>query len=259
MVDVRELWKYRDLLRSFVTRDIKLRYRQTALGVVWVVLQPLLAAGVFTFVFGRVAHLSSNGVPYLPFAYAGLMAWTAFSTVWNRAAMSMTAYSAMISKVYFPRLLLPLSTVGSALLDFTIAFVLQILLLIRYDVPLQVRLLLVPALLVITVLLAVGLGLMAAALVVRFRDVGYVLPIAIQLLLFASPVAYAVSRVPSNDRWFVSLNPLSGILETFRWAILGVGPLRGAELLYSIVAAVVAALLGAVVFNSLERNFADVI
>jgi lipopolysaccharide transport system permease protein len=258
-VNLVELWQYRDLLRSFASRDVRLRYRQTALGVIWVVLQPLLAAGVFAFVFGRVAHLPSQDVPYVVFAYAGLLAWTPFSNVLTRASTVLLGASGMVSKVYFPKLLLPVSVIGSSALDFVVAAAVLLLLLPIYSIPLTWQLLALPFFVFITMCLALGAGFITSALTVRYRDVGYIVPLLLQLLLFISPVAYSLDAVPQQYRWVVAANPLTGALEASRWAALGLHNLDVGALVYSTVCAAVLVSLGAFVFTSLERDFADVI
>ena len=226
-VHLPELWQARDLLLSLAARDVKLRYRQTALGILWVVLQPLIAAGIFTFVFGKVARLPApEGVPYLVFSFAGLLAWNAFNATLTKSSSCLVGNAQLVSKVYFPRLILPLSTVVSVLLDFAVSLVVMALLLMIFHVPPHLSLLLLPAWLGLIVLLALGVGLYGAALMVSYRDVQYVLPVATQFLLYASPVGYALSAVPARWRDLFALNPLTGLLEGFRWSLLGVGHLH---------------------------------
>lgn len=257
-VDFSELWRYRDVFWALGRRDVKLRYRQTAMGVVWVVLQPLLAAGVFSFVFGRVADLPSQGVPYFVFAYAGLLAWNAFSETITRATASLVTHQAMVSKIYFPRLMLPLSSLLSTLLNFVVAAAVLLILLLTNDIALRVQLLVLPAWLIMLLLLSTGLGLMAGAANVLYRDVGYVVPVALQLLLYASPVAYSLDAVPPNLRGYLAVNPLTGVLEAFRWSAFGT-ELRLATLVWSLTASLVILVLGTLVFRRIERRFADVI
>lgn len=258
-VDLRELWAFRDLARSFAARDITLRYRQTALGVIWVIAQPLIAAGIFTFVFGRVAKLPSGGIPYLVFSYAGLLAWTAFSTTVIRSAGSLVGNVGIVSKVYFPRLLLPVSVLGSTLLDFLVSLCLMIVLLLVYHVSPGLNIVLLPVLLIILILLAVGVGAAAAALAVPYRDVQYMLPVLMQFMLYASPVAYAVAAVPGHLRALVGVNPLTGILEGFRWALLGGSPFPARYLIWSAAVSVIVFVAGVSLFKAYERDFADVI
>ena len=258
-VDVRELWEFRDLFLTLAARDLKVRYRQTALGVIWVVAQPLMASLIFAVVFGRVARLPSAGIPYLIFAYAGFLAWNLFNGVVTRAASCLAGNVHLISKVYFPRLVLPLSSTVAVLVDFTVALAVMAVLLVLYHMPVRVTLLLLPAGVGLVLLLAVGVGLSAAALSVRFRDVGHVLPVGLQLLMYASPVAYAVELVPPSLRPFFLLNPLSGALEAFRWSILGTSRPHAFLLVWSALASVACFLAGLVLFRRAERNIVDVI
>ena len=258
-VNLRELWQFRDLLRSFAARDITLRYRQTALGVTWAVLQPLIAAAIFAFVFGRVAKLPSDGVPYLVFAFAGLLAWTAFSSTVTKGSASLVGNVGMVSKVFFPRMLLPLSVLGSTLLDFAVSAVVLAVLMIVYGIVPTVAIVLLPIWLLLVLMLATGLGFIAAALAVPYRDVQYVLPVLLQFLLYASPVAYSLSAVPARLRPIMEINPLTGLLEAFRWSLLGVGRLPILAVTWSAIAATLVLLFGAFLFTAMERDFADVI
>lgn len=258
-VNLREAWRYRDVLRAFAARDFTLRYRQTMLGVTWIILQPLLAALSFAFVFGRVAGLRSEGVPYLVFALAGLLAWNAFNGVVTRGSLSLAAVGPMVSKVYFPRILLPLATLGSVLLDFVVALVIEIVLLLVSGVSLSWPLLLLPIWPVMIMGLGSGIALIASALAVRYRDVLQILPMAMQLMLFLSPVGYSVGAVPKDVRWAVAVNPLTGTLQGIRWSLFGRGSVGGWQVAWSAVAALLAVTAGAYVFSSLERDFADVI
>ena len=258
-VNLREVWRYRDLLLTLAERDVKLRYRQTALGVIWVVLQPLVGAGIFAFVFGRVAGLASDGIPYFVFAYAGLLGWNVFQNTFTRASASLVQNAQLVSKVYFPRLVLPLSTVLSALLDFAVAFAVMLVLLVVYRVEPGVRIALLPLWLLLLVALGVGLGLFAGALMVSYRDVQHALPVLVQFLLYATPAGYAVSAVPEGLRAVYYLNPLAGTLEAFRWSLLGAGTLPAAAVAYAAVVAALALLLGATSFMAMQRRFADVI
>lgn len=258
-VDLRELWEFRDLLVTFAGRDVRLRYRQTALGVIWVILQPLLAAGVLSFVFGGVAKLPSEGVPYFVFAFAGTLAWNTFSATLGKSSGSLVGNSALVSKVYFPRMLLPLSVLGSTILDFGVALVVMAVLLAIGGVAPGLPLLLLPVWLVLVLVMALGAGLVAASLMVRYRDVQFVLPVVIQFALFASPVAYSLDAVPESARPWFGLNPLVGLLEAFRWSLLDLDAPHGGALAYSVVAAALLLVAGAALFTRMERQFADVI
>jgi lipopolysaccharide transport system permease protein len=254
-----EAWRFRDLLMGLAGRDVRLRYRQTVLGAAWVVLQPLLAAAVFAFVFGRVAGLSSGGVPYFLFSYSGLLAWGVFFAVVTKASLCLVGNAALVSKIYFPRVVLPLSTVPSALLDFAVALALLAVLMPVYRVRPGLPLLSLPLWLGLVLLLGAGLGLVTAALTVRYRDVQYVLPVLMQLLLYASPVAYSVARVPARLRAVYFLNPLSGLLEAFRWSLLGGAPPPWGYVTYAAAFSVAALAAGLWWIGNTERSFADVI
>jgi len=258
-LDLGDIWQFRDLLLTLAGRDVRLRYRQTALGAIWVVLQPLIAAGIFSFVFGSVAHLKSDGLPYFVFSYAGLLGWNAFNSTLTKASTSLVQNAQLISKVFFPRLVLPLSTVFSSLIDFGVALAMLAVMLLVYHIAPTPGLLLLPLWLLLMLLLALGLGLLAAALMVSYRDVQYVVPVLTQFVMYASPVAYSVSNVPERLRAVYFCNPLSGLLEAFRWSLLGRGSLQTTALLYSTVFSLLAFVFGACTFKAMERRFADVI
>ncbi|MCU1459947.1 MAG: transporter permease [Acidimicrobiales bacterium] len=256
----RELWEFRSLLTRLAARDVTLRYRQTALGVTWVVLQPLLGAGILAFVFGRVAKLPGpRGVPYFVFSLTGMVAWTAFSQVATRASTSLVSNAQLVSKVFFPRLLLPLSTVLSTLIDVVVSLALLGALLVAYGVPLRSSILLLPVWIVLIISAALGIGMAAGAMMVRYRDVQYLLPVAVQFLLYASPVAYALRAVPLGARGVYEANPLTGLLEGVRWSVLN-SPRPSAGLVaYAASASILLLLAGLLFFNRVERQFADVI
>jgi lipopolysaccharide transport system permease protein len=257
--DLAEAWRARDLLFTFADRDLRLRYRQTALGVVWVILQPLIAAGIFTFVFGTVAGLSSDGRPYLLFAFAALTGWNLFSGILTRASGCLVANGHLISKVYFPRLILPLSVIPAALVDFAVALAMFGVLLALRGIAPTLAMLLLPFWVFLLAAGALGAGLIAGALAVRYRDVQYVLPVGVQLLLYASPVAYAAARVPEQWRALYYVNPLAASIEGLRWSLLGTTPPPPWAVAYAVIAAVVAMIAGLLVFRHMERGFADVI
>jgi lipopolysaccharide transport system permease protein len=258
-LDIRQLWLYRELLYTLGSRDITLRYRQTLLGVFWVVAQPLMAAGIFTFVFGRVANLPSDGTPYFLFAYAGLLGWNAFSNSLTKVSASLVGNSHLISKIFFPRLILPLSTLYSTMIDFAVALGMMLVLMALYHVPFGPRLVLLPVWLLLLEAGALGVGLYISAFMVKYRDVQYILPVAVQMLLYASPVAYGISAVPQRLLPFYHLNPISGLLEGFRWSLLGVGSLPTEALTYSALVSVACLVVGAFSFKRMERLFSDVI
>ena len=259
-LDLRELWRYRDLWLTLALRDVKLRYRQTALGVAWVVLLPLLASGIFTLVFGVVAKLPSNGSPYFLFVFAGYLGWNAFQNTLQRCGISLIGNTALVTKVYFPRIILPAASVLASLLDFAIGVVMLLLvLLVRGEVPSPLMLALVPLFMLILQMLALGLGFFSAALSVRFRDVMYVLPFLIQLLLYASPVAYGVSAVPDSVRRFYLLNPVAPLLDGLRSALLGRGDVHWLAIGTSAIASVAVLFAGTLFFLYQDRQYADVI
>lgn len=261
-----DIWHYRGLLLSLGLRDVKLRYKQTMLGVAWVVLQPLLSAGILTAVFGYIAAVPSpEGVPYFVFAYLGQMGWSLFSLTVTRTSGSMIGNIALVMKVYFPRPILPLATVLAVFLDFAISFAIAIPMVFWYGHGL-VNVPVVIAASVFLVLCATGIGLLLAALSVRFRDVIFVLPLLVQLGLYASPVAYGLSVARDNlsqhsSHYFplYMLNPLASLIEAFRWALLGHGLFMPGYFAYASVFSIVVFVVGFGVFRASEGKFADVI
>jgi lipopolysaccharide transport system permease protein len=259
-LDLRELWRYRDLWLTLALRDVKLRYRQTALGVAWVVLLPLLASGIFKLVFNVVAKLPSDGSPYFLFVFAGYLGWNTFQSTLQRCGISLIGNTALVTKVYFPRIILPAASVLASLLDFVIGVVMLLLvLLVRGELPSPMMLVLVPLLMLILQLLALGLGLFSAALSVRFRDVTYVLPFLIQLLLYASPVAYGVSAIPPSVRRIYLLNPIAPLLDGLRAALLGRGDVHWLAIGSAALVSVVVFASGTLFFLYQDRQYADVI
>lgn len=258
-LELGEIWRFRDLLWALTGRDLKLRYKQTALGVLWVVLQPLVAALVFAFVFGRVAKLPSGGIPYLAFAFAGLLAWNLFSNVVTKTSGCLVGNAHLVSKVYFPRLILPLSNVPAALVDFGVGILMMAGLMLAHGIQPGWGMLLLPVWTFLVLAFSLGAGLVASALSVQYRDVQHILPVALQILLYGSPVAYAVSAVPANLQAMYHLNPLASLLEGFRWSILGAGEVTPWGVTYATVMSLGALLIGVVAFKRMERGFADVI
>lgn len=258
-LNLREVWEFRDLLTRFTVRDLKLRYKQTALGIIWVVLQPLLAAGVLSFVFGKIAKLPSQGVPYFVFSYVGMALWTLFSQTLSKISGSLVGNAQLVSKIYFPRLVLPLSVMGSTMVDFLIAGALGIVVIAIGGVSPGLGVIALPAWILLALLLATGVGLASAALMVQYRDVGYILPVLTQLLLYGTPIAYALDAVPEGARWAVQINPLTGLIEGFRWSSIGTSAPSTGSIAWSATASIVVFVAGAFVFNRRERRFADVI
>ncbi|HEX4085161.1 MAG TPA: ABC transporter permease [Chthoniobacteraceae bacterium] len=251
--------EHRDLLGAFAMRDIRLRYRQTALGIAWVVLQPLLGAGLFAFVFGKVARLGSHGVPYFVFSFAGLLGWTLFANVIAKAGSVMIQNAGVITKIYFPRILLPLSAMLSSLVDFAIGLGVMAILLVTAHIGVAPRILLFPVWIAMLLVLALGCGLIAGALGVKYRDVPYITPVLLQFLIYGSPVGYGMMDVPARLQHWLWLNPVSAPLEACRWSLLGIGELNARALGYSAIIAVAVLGIGAWLFNWLESSFADVI
>lgn len=256
---LRELWQYRELLYFLIWRDVKVRYKQTFFGAAWAVMQPLLLMVVFSIFLGRLAGVGSEGLPYPIFAYAALVPWTLFAQSLIGSTSSVVGSTNLISKVYFPRILLPLAAVGSYLIDFFIALALLVVMMFFYKVQLSLSVLWVLALLPLAVLTALAVGLWLSALNVRYRDVQYVVPFLVQLWLFASPVAYSSSIVPERYRALYGLNPMAGVVQGFRWALLGAGDPPGPLIAVSVAMTLVIFVAGLFYFQRVERTFADVI
>ncbi|GAB2973831.1 ABC transporter permease [Actinotalea caeni] len=255
----REIWRAREVAIRLAQRDIIVRYRQTIFGIAWVVLQPLAGAGIFTIVFGVIADLSTEGVPTFVFTLAGMLAWNLFNGALGRSSSSMVSNQSLVQKVFFPRLLVPISSLASIVLDFLVGFSLLVVLMIIFGIAPGWQILLLPVWIVLTMLLGVGFGLAAAAYLVKYRDVGYVLPWFMQLLMYASPLAYALSAVPQNLRWLFEINPVTWFLEAFRWSTLGTAMPPVWQLVAIAVAGPLVFFLGTLVFQKNEREFADYI
>ena len=254
-----ELWSHREILYFLTWRDLKIRYKQTVLGALWAVIQPLMMMVIFTVVFGNFAKVPSDGLPYPIFAYSALVPWNFFGSALNRCIGSLVANTNIISKVYFPRLIVPISATLSGLVDFAISFVILLGMVFWLGIVPGWGILALPLFILLALLTALGIGLWFAALNVKYRDIGYGIPLLVQLWMYASPVAYPVSLVPEKWRWLYKLNPMTGVIEGFRWALLGKeSPDFGA---LGISAAVVLALLvgGTVYFKRTERTMVDVI
>ena len=258
-INLRDLWAYRELLYFLMWRDVKVRYKQTTLGIVWVVLQPLLTTLVFTIFLGKLARVPSDGIPYPLFVYAAMLPWTFFSSAVTNCSVSLVGNANLITKIYFPRLLMPAAAVGARTVDFGIAFVILIGLMIYYGVAITKTLLLLPALVVLVVLLALGLGIWVAGLNVKYRDVGHAIPFLIQIWMFVSPVAYPVSLVPERWRFLYGLNPMAGVIEGFRWALLGQKAPDTLVMTASLAVFSMLVFAGLMYFRQMERQFADVI
>lgn len=257
-LNMKELWAYRELLWVLTVRDIKVRYKQTVLGAIWAVIQPVLAMVIFSLVFGRWAKMPSDGVPYPIFVYAGLLPWTFFSNAISNSGNSLVSSANLVTKVYFPRLMIPISSIGSALLDFAVSTVILLIMMTVYGVGWSLNLLMAPLLVVAVVFTALGIGSLLSALNVTYRDFRYVIPFLVQIWMFATPVVYPSSLVPEKWRWALFLNPMAGLIEGFRAAFLG-KPFDIGALLISLAMAVVFFIAGIAYFKKRERIFADII
>ncbi|HEX8458778.1 MAG TPA: ABC transporter permease [Pyrinomonadaceae bacterium] len=254
-INLRDLWSYRELLYFLVWRDVKVRYKQTLLGAAWALLQPLLLMLIFTFFFSRLARISSGGVPYPLFVYAGLLPWTFLANAVANGGNSLVGSTNLITKVYFPRMFIPAAAVGAGLVDLAIAFGLLVILMFYYGVALHLSLVLLPVLVLLTTLLALAVGMLMSALNVKYRDIRYALPFMIQVWMFASPVIYPI---PGNWRWLLALNPMTGIIENFRASLFG-QEFDWTALGLSAAITLILLAYSAFTFTRMEKSFADVI
>jgi lipopolysaccharide transport system permease protein len=252
-----DLWAYRELLYFLVWRDVKVRYKQTALGAAWAILQPLATMFIFTLVFGRLAKVPSDGVPYPVFAYCALLPWQMFANAVSESGNSVVNNQQLVKKVFFPRLLIPIAPILTGLVDFSIAFVLLALMMFHYGIRPSAAVVAVPLFLLLAVATALGIGLWLSALNVQYRDVRHVIPFLVQFWLFATPVAYPSSLVPAKWRLLYGLNPMAGVVEGFRWALLGTHNSPGPMLAVSVAAVLVLVVGGMMYFRRMETTFAD--
>ena len=258
-LNLRELWSHQELLLFFIWRDLKVRYKQTVIGALWAVLQPFFTMIVFSIFFGNLAKIPSDGVPYPIFSYCGLLPWTLFSRGIAQASNSLVANTQLISKVYFPRLLLPIAAVVTGVVDFAIAFLVLIGMMFYFGTPPAWQILWLPIFLLVALMTALGVGLWLAALNVRYRDIKYVLAFITSIWLYATPVIYPSSLLEGRLAFLLELNPMSGVVEGFRWALLGVGVAPGRMFLISALGSSLLLVSGVFYFARLERTFADVI
>ncbi len=256
---LKELWEYRELLYFLTWRDIKVRYKQTVLGAAWAIIQPFFMMVVFSLFFGYLARVPSDGVPYPIFAYCALLPWQLFAHALTESSNSLVANERLITKVYFPRLVVPISAVLGGLLDFAIAFVILLLMMAYYGVRPTWAIVTLPAFLLLAMLTALGVGLWLSALNVKYRDVRYTITFLIQFWLFATPVAYSSSIVPARWRALYGLNPMAGVVEGFRWALLGKSTGPGALLAVSVAVVILILIGGLYYFRRMEADFADVV
>lgn len=257
-LELGDLWRYRELLFLLTWRDIKVRYAQTILGASWAILQPLLTMVIFSVIFGQLAKLPSDGIPYPLFTFVALLPWQLFSYSLTNSSQSLVGSQNLVSKVYFPRLIIPIASVLPGLVDFAISFLVLIGMLFYYQIPLTARLLALPLFLLLAVMSALAVGLWLSALNVEYRDIRYVVPFMTLFWQYATPVAYSASLIPEKWRLLYGLNPMTGVVEGFRWAILGSGTLDG-MVWVSIAIIFVIFLGGLAYFKRMEATFADVI
>jgi len=256
---MRELWAYRELVYFLAWRDVKVRYKQTVLGVLWAIIQPFFTMVVFTLLFGQLAKIPTDGIPGPVFYFSALVPWIYFSSTVTNAGMSLVANAGLLTKIYFPRVILPAAAALSNLMDLLISSVFLIAFVLYYDIPLGRTLLLWPALVVLLTLLSLGLGAFFAALNVKYRDIKYALPFAIQLLMFSTPIIYPASMIPERFQWVLALNPLTGLIEAFRHAVVPSHALDWSMLATAALATVVLFVLGLAYFRSTERTMADLV
>ncbi len=257
-IDFRELWNYRELFGILVWRDIKIRYKQTALGGTWALLQPLVGMLIFGVLLNRIISLPSDGSPYLLFVYAGLVPWTFFVNGVSMSSNSLVGNENMIRKIYFPRLMIPMGSIGALGLDMLVSLSFMAVLMVYYGWQVSARLLLLPVCMVGGFFAAGGLGLLLAALNVQFRDIKYIVPFFTQMLFFLTPVLYPITKIPSQYQWLMSLNPMAGVVEGFRYSLLG-SPVSWVLMGISLLGCVLLFLAGLFFFNRMDRSFADVI
>lgn len=256
---LRELWEYRELLYFLTWRDIKVRYKQTVLGAAWAIIQPFFTMVVFSIFFGSLAKMPSDGIPYPIFAYTALVPWTFFATGLSQASSSLVSSSNLIKKVYFPRLAVPISTVLSGVVDFVLAFAVLLGMMVWFGISPTLNVLWLPLFLLLALVTALGVGLWLAAMNVQFRDVRYVVPFLTQFWLFATPVAYPSTLLHEPWRTIFGLNPMAGVVEGFRWALLGSNTSPGPLIAVSSLAALAILVSGAFYFRRMEKTFADVV
>lgn len=256
---LRDLWEYRELFYFLTWRDVKVRYKQTVLGATWAIIQPFMTMVVFTIFFGRLAKIPSDGIPYPIFAYAALVPWTFFANGLTQSSNSLVGNAHLITKVYFPRLVIPVSTVLSGVIDFVIAFLVLMGMMVYYGIFPTENVIWIPGLLMLALVTSLGVGLWLSALNVEYRDVRYVVPFLTQFWMFATPIAYPSSLLSEPWRTIYGLNPMVGVIEGFRWALLGTNTMPGPMILVSSLVAITLLISGAFYFRKMEQTFADVV
>jgi lipopolysaccharide transport system permease protein len=262
-INLADLWQYRELIYFLVWRDIKIRYKQTVLGVTWVILQPLISTLIFTLLFGILLEVPTGGVPYPVFALSGLLPWTYFATSLNKSSSSLVLNANLISKIYFPRIAVPLASTLSGLLDFSISFLVLLGVMLYYGIYPTASILLLPFFLIFAILTALGFGLWLSALNVRYRDINQLTPFIIQIWMYLTPVVYAVTLIPERFRFILVLNPMTAVVEGFRWCLLGSGGeqalVSGWLLAIPVLISLFVLVSGAIYFRRTEKTFADII
>lgn len=258
-LQLRALWEYRELLYFLAWRDIKVRYKQTVLGAGWAIIQPVTTMLIFTIIFGRLAKIPSDNIPYPIFSFCALLPWNYFATAFSRSSGSLVNNAHLISKVYFPRLVIPISSLLSGLLDFAIAFLFLIGMMFYYHIVPTISILWLPVFMLMAIATALGVGLWLGALDVLYRDIGYLVPFLSQIWMYATPVVYPSSLIPEKWRLIYGLNPMAGVVEGFRWALIGRGTKPGPMLLVSAFVTIILLVSGAFYFRRVEKTFADII
>ena len=258
-VNFREIWDFRDLVLSLANRDVTLRYRQTVLGVVWVLLQPLLQSAIMAVVFSRIAHLKTDGLPAFAYIFVGMSVFNLFSSIVTKASTSLLSNAALVSKVFFPRLILPFAAAFSSLIDFAVSIVAAILIMAVYHIIPAWTIIFLPVCILFVILLAEGISCFAAAWMVVYRDIQFVIPVMLPLLMYASPVAYAMEAIPKRWQLLFAANPITGLLEAFRWCIFGRGYLNVGQVVYAMAVSILFFAVGTINFKRVEKRFADVI
>lgn len=256
---LRELWEFRELLYFFAWRDIKVRYKQTVMGVLWAIIQPFLTMVIFSLFFGRLASVPSDGLPYPVFSYAALVPWTFFANALAQASNSLVINANMIKKIYFPRLALPIASVFAGVIDFLLAFVVLLGIMLYYGLVPTINIIWLPLFLLLALITSLGVSLWLAAMNVQFRDVHYTIPFLTQAWLFVTPIAYPSSLLPEPWRTLYGINPMAGVVEGFRWALLGTGTAPGKMIIVSVLVALTLFISGAFYFRRMEQSFADVL
>jgi lipopolysaccharide transport system permease protein len=257
-INFREIWEYRELLYFLIWREVKVRYKQTIIGFAWAVIQPFMMMIVFSLFFGTLAKIPSLGIPYPLFTYAALLPWTLFADGLSRASDSLISGASMVQKIYCPRLIMPIAGVISPIVDFAVSLVVLIGMMIYFHYAPTIRILMLPVFLILALMTSMGVGFWLSAVNVRYRDIRYVVPFLVQLWLFISPVVYSSTLLPQRFRLFYGLNPMSGVIEGFRWSLLGTSP-PGPLLIVSVVIVLVVLITGVYYFRRTEKSFADVL